>query len=69
VRFSKYINNIRDSAGRTKEQLIAIYRYWLKKGSDQTTEAMLKSNTVIPYPYPYPTTNQPLSITNQICNE
>ena len=45
VRFSNYIKNIRDSAGRTKEQLIAIYRYWLKKGLDQTTLAMLKSNT------------------------
>jgi hypothetical protein len=42
VRFLKYINNIRDSAGRTIEQLIAIYRYWLKK---QTTLEMLKTNT------------------------
>ena len=44
-RFSKHITNIRDTAGRTKEQLIAIYRYWLAKGIDQSSLAMLKSNT------------------------
>ena len=43
--FSKYIKNIRDTNGRTKEQLIAIYRYWLSKGLDQSSLAMLKSNT------------------------
>lgn len=43
--FSKFIHNVRDTAGRTKEQLIAIYRYWLKKGLDQSTLAMLKSHT------------------------
>jgi hypothetical protein len=45
ARFSKYLNNIRDTAGRNKEQLIAIYRFWLKKGLDQSTLAMLKCNT------------------------
>jgi len=45
VGFSKYINNIRETAGRNKEQLIAIYRFWLKKGLDQNTLAMLNCNT------------------------
>ena len=45
VRFSKYITCIRDTCGRTKEQLIAIYRFWLSKGMDQCSLAMLKSNT------------------------
>ena len=43
--FSKFINNIYDTAGRTKEQLIAIYRYWLRKGIDQSSLAMFKNNT------------------------
>jgi hypothetical protein len=45
IRFSEYIKNIRDTAGRTKEQLIAIYRFWLLKGLDQSTLAMLKFDT------------------------
>ena len=45
IRFSQYIKNIRDTAGRTKEQLIAIYRFWLLKGLDQSTLAMLKFDT------------------------
>jgi hypothetical protein len=45
VRFSGYIKNVRDTAGRTKEQLIAIYRYWLMKGLDQTSLALMKCNT------------------------
>ena len=32
-------------SGRTKEQLIAIYRYWFAKGIDQSSLTMLKSNT------------------------
>ena len=43
--FSKLIKRVRDTCGRTKEQLVAIYRYWLAKGIDQCTLAMLKSNT------------------------
>ena len=43
--FSNFITRIRDTCGRTKDQLIAIYRYWLSKGIDQCTLAMLKSNT------------------------
>jgi hypothetical protein len=30
IRFSKYISSINDSGGRTLEQLIALYRYWLR---------------------------------------
>jgi hypothetical protein len=37
TRFSDLIVNVRDTAGRTKEQLVAIYRYWLMKGLDQGT--------------------------------
>ncbi|CAF1024274.1 unnamed protein product [Brachionus calyciflorus] len=33
--FSKYITSINNSHGRTKEQLIALYRFWLRKGIDQ----------------------------------
>ena len=43
--FSKYITNVRDTVGRTKEQLIAIYRFWLAKGIDQCSITMFKSNT------------------------
>lgn len=42
--FADYISSINDTAGRTKEQLIAIYRYWLKKGVSQETLSRLKSN-------------------------
>ena len=42
VRFSKCITSVRDTNGRTTEQLIALYMYWLKKGLDQATLAMLK---------------------------
>jgi hypothetical protein len=43
--FSKFINSVYDTAGRTKEQLIAIYRYWLRKGIDQSSLAMFKNTT------------------------
>jgi len=45
MEFTAYIKNVRDTAGRTKEQLVAIYRYWLMKGLDQNTLALLKCNT------------------------
>jgi hypothetical protein len=44
-KFSKYITSINDTNGRTKDQLIAIYRFWLRKGLDQTSLAMFKNNT------------------------
>jgi hypothetical protein len=42
--FSKFINSVYDTAGRTKDQLIAIYRYWLRKGIDQSSLAMFKND-------------------------
>jgi hypothetical protein len=39
------ITRIRDTTGRTKEQLIAIYMYWLRKGLDQSTLALFKNET------------------------
>ena len=45
IRFSKYITSISHSAKRNKYQLIAIYRYWLKKGLDQYSLSLLKSST------------------------
>lgn len=44
IRFSKYITSVNDTAGRTKEQLIALYRYWLRKGIDQSSLAMFHCN-------------------------
>ena len=44
-KFSQYVISVRDTSGRTKEELIAIYRYWLMKGLDQSTLALLRCNT------------------------
>ena len=35
LRFSKYITSIKNNMHRTKEQLIALYRYWLHTGMSQ----------------------------------
>jgi hypothetical protein len=43
--FARYISSVYDTAGRTKEQLIAIYRFWLRKGIDQCSLAMFKDRT------------------------
>jgi hypothetical protein len=48
TRFSDLIVNVRDTAGRTKEQLVAIYRYWLMKGLDQGTLALFECYTTRP---------------------
>jgi hypothetical protein len=45
MNFRRYITSIYDTAGRTCEELIAIYRFWLRKGGDQTTLSMLKKST------------------------
>ena len=45
IKFSKYITSINDTDGRTKEQMIAIYRYWLRRGLDQCSLAMFKNTT------------------------
>jgi hypothetical protein len=34
--FSKLVKSVKDTAGRTKEQFIAIYRYWLSKSHQET---------------------------------
>ncbi len=47
TRFADLIVNVRDTA-RTKEQLVAIYRYWLMKDLDQGTLALLKCYTTQP---------------------
>lgn len=44
-RFSSFITSINENDGRTKDQLIAIYRYWLRKGLTQQSLARLKSNS------------------------
>ncbi len=43
--FSKYVNSVYDTVGRTKERLIAIYRYWLRKGIDQSSLAMFNNTS------------------------
>ena len=45
IRFCKYITSLNDSNGRTLEECVAIYRYWLRKGIDQTSLAYTKTNT------------------------
>ena len=46
VKFSNYIKSINENKNRSKYQLIALYRYWLRKGVDQTTlSLMFKKNT------------------------
>ncbi len=47
-RFSKYITSINETTGRTKNELIAIYRFWLRKGIDQTSIALFRNNTSQP---------------------
>ena len=44
IKFSNYITSIYDTEGRTKEQLLALYRFWLRKGINQCTLAMFKNN-------------------------
>jgi hypothetical protein len=45
MRFASFITSIKDSAGRTKEQLIALYRYWLLKGLDQKSLSLLNEKS------------------------
>ncbi len=44
-RFCKYITSINNTENRSKEELVAIYRYWLRKGLDQTSLALLKTQS------------------------
>ena len=43
IRFTKYITSLNDSRDRTKEEIIAIYRFWLRRGIDQCSLALLKN--------------------------
>lgn len=45
IRFSSCITSIKDTNDRTKDQLIALYRFWLRRGHDHASIANLKSNT------------------------
>lgn len=46
IRFCEMITSINDSKNRTKEQLVALYRYWLRKGALQQSIAyMFGENT------------------------
>lgn len=45
IQFSKYITSINENSGRSLIQLIAIYRYWLRKGVSLDTLALLKNNS------------------------
>ncbi|CAF1002629.1 unnamed protein product [Brachionus calyciflorus] len=44
LKFSNFITSINETNGRTKEQLIALYRYWLRKGLDQFSLSLLFGN-------------------------
>ena len=39
IKFADYITNVKNSQKRTKEQLIALYRYWLRTGIDHKSLA------------------------------
>lgn len=39
--FSKFITSIKNSKNRSKEQLIALYRYWLRTGTNQSVLAKI----------------------------
>jgi len=41
----RFITSVNHTQNRSKEVLVAIYRYWLRKGLDQTSIALLKSNS------------------------
>ena len=43
--FCNYIKSIKCSNRRTKEQLVAMYRFWLRKGIDQKSLSFFKKNT------------------------
>jgi len=45
IQFCNFIKSIKCSNRRTKEQLVAIYRFWLRKGIDQASLALFKSKT------------------------
>ena len=42
IEFSRYIKNIRNTKNRSKGELIALYKYWLRKGIDQVSLSFFK---------------------------
>lgn len=48
LQFSNYITSLYDTKGRRKEELIAIYMYWLRKGLCQSSLSYLKSGSCQP---------------------
>ncbi|CAF0948707.1 unnamed protein product [Brachionus calyciflorus] len=42
--FTQFITKINNNSQRTKEQLIALYRYWIRTGTNQSTLAKLFGN-------------------------
>lgn len=44
IQFSNLITSVYDTEKRSKEQLIALYRYWLRKGIDQFSLSKLYNN-------------------------
>jgi hypothetical protein len=44
INFSRYIMSLNETESRSKYQLIALYRYWLLKGTDQETLSYLFGN-------------------------
>jgi hypothetical protein len=45
--FSNHIHGIKETSKRNKYQLVALYRYWLRTGIDQSTLASLFGETTI----------------------
>jgi len=45
IRFSSYLTSWKKSDGRDKDEIIALYRYYMKKGLTQATVAILRGNT------------------------
>ena len=44
IEFSGFITSINNTSSRSKEQLIALYRYWLRKGIDQNSLSKMFGN-------------------------
>ena len=45
IKFSEFITSINDNMNRNKIQLIALYRYWLRTGTNQSVLAKLFNST------------------------
>ena len=43
--FIEYLTDIKSTETRTKEEIVAIYRYWLRKGMTQSCNALYKNDS------------------------